>query len=55
MNVLKILCISTFKISPKGDRLLACAVPANFHWAYVNAPLVPTFFLKRTVIAVVVV
>jgi len=40
MNVLKILCISPLKISPKADRLLACAIPANFH--YVNAPIHPT-------------
>jgi len=46
----KILCIFPSKISPKADRLLACAVPANFH--YVNAPLVATSLL-RTVIAVV--
>ena len=42
------LCVSPLKISPKADRLLACAVPANFH--YVNALLVPTSPLKRTVI-----
>jgi len=41
----------TIKIGPKADRLLACAVPANFH--YVDAPLVPTSPLNRTVIAVV--
>ena len=42
----------TIKIGPKADRLLACAVPANFH--YVDDPLVPTSPLNRiTVIAVV--
>jgi len=51
MNVCKFLSVSPLNISPKADRLLACAVPANFH--YVNAPLVPTSPLKRTVIAVV--
>ena len=45
------LCISPLKISPKADRLLARAIPANFD--YVNAPLFPTSPLKRTVIAVV--
>jgi len=45
------LCISPLKISPEVDRLLACAVPANFH--YVNALPVSTSPLKRTVIVVV--
>ena len=45
MNVFKILCISPLKISPKADRLLACAVPSNLR--YVKAPLVPTSPLKR--------
>ena len=40
----------TIKIGPKADRLLACAVSANFH--YVDDPLVPTSPLNRTVIAV---
>jgi len=39
------------KISPKADRLLACAVPANFHHA--DDPLVATPPLSRTVLPVV--
>jgi len=44
------VCVSPLKISSKADRLLACAIPANFH--YVNALLVPTSPLKRPVITV---